>query len=885
MNRTLLVRSPVGAIFSAAGIFYALFSWSYFALGATVLISAIVALTFYFRPKLSPIVLTLLLAFPIYTVFFDSPQGGSFLLGDLAVSLLMIALISSFEDWLGALVGLWLGLMLAVSATVLLVLPVLAVLVLYKGIRGAVVGLRMFVLFGMFFLIAPELSYVIPSTFKATTSMFFPNLNALPNTGPFAALFQFLLGPQWSTSIHTSIIASILGYFPLYFVVITALFVVAIHYGKRLASLLPLNPRLSEILIATAISIAAGAALLSSATLIITSALVTTLFAFCFVAIRPLLQQRPQLQLSAFQQLFGDRFPVIQAQQFNESEGVLVENKPGKSDSMKQYWDKTVGTEEIKQNLIKTVALPLKNKKEAGKFGVKPAKGVLLYGPPGTGKSTLLRGLASVLDMRYVEVSPGDILSKWYGESEQRMKKIFDDAMGNPPCILAIDEIDSIGKDRRGYSGDDVTPRVLNLVLIGLDKIFQSDLDVVVVATTNKPQMLDNALLRPGRFDNIQYLGPPNEKARVEIFRQYLEGKSVIAPDIDYERLAKLSERFTGADIEGVITKVLANTFYEKTGKKTGDQKSATEAAITQQILEAAVISTRPTLTFSMLEEYEAFRVEFQRERRIQKGWESEIPNVKFDDIGDLDSVKVEIREAFEVPLTKPDLMEKLKIRPVKGVLLYGPPGNGKTLLAKAIANEIFANFFVVSGADLARGSPGESAAKIKEVFNVAKENAPAIIFIDEIDQVAPDRSNPIGVAYIPVTTQLLSELDGVRELRGVMVLAATNRPNQIDAALLRANRLEKHIEVPFPPEQARKQILELCLKGVEIDVNVSMEKLAHSTEGFSGADLQEFVNEAKKVVLRRSLKGDQMTAISQTDFAEALDSKRRSVTRKQASA
>ena len=404
---------------------------------------------------------------------------------------------------------------------------------------------------------------------------------------------------------------------------------------------------------------------------------------------------------------------------------------------------------------------------------------------------------------------------------------------------------------------------------MGMDRIYQSDEDIVVVATTNKPQLLDKALLRPGRFESIIYMGPPDEKARAEIFRGYLQNRPNVSPDIDYAKLAKMSERFTGADIESVVNKVFSGAFFKSlTGKK--DQPTV----ITQEMLEEAIKSTRPSITFSMLEEYERFRVEFEREKKTEKVWESEIPDVRFSDIGDLEDVKQQLREAFELPITRPDLMEKLRIKPVKGVLLYGPPGNGKTMLAKAIATEISANFFTISGADLAKGDAASAAATIKDLFNVAKDNSPAIIFIDEIDQVAPNRSRSGAAAFTAVTTQLLSELDGIKELKGVFVLAATNKPEDLDPALLRANRLEKHIEIPYPNAEARKAIFEVYLKDLNVK-DVDVDKLVQLTEGFSGADIQELVNEAKKVVLRRMMaKKDESEAITMEDFMVALKNK-----------
>ena len=534
---------------------------------------------------------------------------------------------------------------------------------------------------------------------------------------------------------------------------------------------------------------------------------------------------------------------------------------------MSNCWDRTVGVDGIKNDLLKAVALPLRHKREAQKFGIRPARGILIYGPPGTGKTTLLRGLASQLGIKYIEINPSEVLSKWYGESEHRMSEVFKEARASAPSILAINDIDGLGKERTSYKSDDVTPRVLTVMLSELDNMLQSDTDAIVVATTNKPQMLDKALIRPGRFDKIIYMGPPDAAAREAIFRHYLEGKPTVSANINYQQLAASSERFTGADIRAVVDKVLSGAFYSEV-------KDKKEALITQEMLAQAIKTTRPSIDFSMLEEYERFRATYQRDRLVTKGWESEIPDVRFEDIGDLDQVKTELRESFELPLRRPDLMEKLKVRPVKGVLLYGPPGNGKTLLAKAVATEVAANFFIISGAELAKTGANDAASKVKDLFNLAKENVPSIIFIDEIDQLAPDRSSSEGSAFVPVTTQLLSELDGVKALKGVMILAATNRPEAIDQALLRANRIEKHVLVPPPDERGREEILGIYLRDVKLSDDVIIKELAKMTDGFSGADLQGFVNEAKKSVIRSSLMGDVRDWLNMGDFKAALQAK-----------
>ena len=875
--------------------FVALWSLSYFAFGMVLLATAAVGAVSYFRPRGTAAILALFLALPIYWDFYGDPSFPQSLLGA-SVFLFVVALILADVDWVGALAGIWVGLLLGFPSIPLFVAPLVVLLAAYCSARSAVVASVMMSIFGAFWLAADSIGYTLPSQFDSATGVLFPSLSTLSSSPSFSSLFSFLLGPNWASGLSSSWVGVIFGYFPLYFLFATILGVAVVKYGRRFLPRIPLGP-ISMLLLLAIASFVSADLLFASVSSALGSAVLAFAFSVLYWGAKPLLAPRPRLSLSGLRSLLAPS-AVVQAQQFAQTEGVVVEDRPGRSASMRESWDKTKGLDDVKDELMKAVMLPMKHKKEAEKFGVRPAKGILLYGPPGTGKTTLLRGLSSKLEMRYVEINPGEILSKWYGESEQKMKQVFDEALTSPPALLAIDEIDSIGKERGSTAGDDVTPRVLNVILMGMDRVGHGSEDVIVVATTNKPALLDKALLRPGRFDKVIYIGPPDEKGRAEIFRGYLGENPVVDPNIDYDRLAKLTERFTGADIEALVNKVLSGAFYDSIKQKESGARGqkakdlglpppppdytpppapSQEGTITQGVLEDAIKGTRPTMTFSMLDEYERFRVEFQRERRIQKGWEAGIPDVRFADIGGMEQAKSELREAFELPLTKPELMQKLKIRPVKGVLLYGPPGNGKTLLAKAVATEVSANFFVASGAELAKAGAGEAAGKIKDLFNVAKDNTPAIIFIDEIDQIAPSRDNPMGVAFIPVTTQLLSELDGVKELQGVMLLAATNKPELIDAALLRANRLEKHVAIPNPDAKGREAILGVCLRGTELAQDESNSELARQTEGYSGADIQELVNEAKKAELRQALQGGSRTTLTKEDFAQALQSKARS--------
>ncbi|MDA4135320.1 MAG: AAA family ATPase, partial [Thaumarchaeota archaeon] len=661
------------------------------------------------------------------------------------------------------------------SFAIALVIPTLAFISLRRGWRSGVVCLVTFSLFGVFYLVSAQIGLQVPFS---TYGSFFPNFAGLVSSQPFSSLVAGIFGNGASSSSNP--IAPVFDYVPIYFALVGSLVIILGTEGKKLMSRSTLDSPVGDAAILAAVTGLGSWLVFGSTVTSIGAILIVVSITLGYRLFVPVLAAKPRPPDTATAIALFPSSAAKSAIEFDEKEGIITESNPAKSKTMRDYWERTKGVAEVKEELTKAVALPIKHKAEARRFGVKTSHGVLLYGPPGTGKTTLLRGLASMLDMRYVEVNPAQILSKWYGESERKTKEVFEEAEQNPPCILALDEVDSVGRRRDSYSMDDVTPKVLNIVLMEMDRISQGDIDVVVVGTTNKPDVLDEALLRPGRFDKVIYMGPPDERAREEIFRGYISGKEVVAKDIDFAKLAKLSERFTGADIEGLVNKVLAGAFYDKLKSKQED------ALVTQEMFENAIRTTHASIDSSTLEEYERFRVEFQRERRIKKGWESEISDVRFEDIGDMEAEKQELREIFELPIQRPELFEELKMRPVKGVLLHGPPGCGKTLLAKALATEISANFFVVSGGEIAREGASNAATQIKDLFNLAKDNSPAIVFIDEVDQIAPDRSNPMGALYAPVTTQLLTELDGVKELKGVWVLAATNRPEVLDPALLR---------------------------------------------------------------------------------------------------
>jgi transitional endoplasmic reticulum ATPase len=857
-------KSPVGAALMGATTFVVLMPFNYFALGMVILISAAVGVVSYFKPKFSS---ALLLAFLLIPAISIIPAGASSSLMPILVVGLSFAavLLLCAIDWFGALLGLWFGLALYSPAIVVIVLPALAVAAAFGGIRKSLVAGLVFATFGAVMMNSATLGFTVPDALYYYTA-FFPNLSDISSI-PFAStMLNYLFGSGWQTGLGTGASGLVLNSTPVYFVIVSVSTILLSFYLSKLFRT-ALNQPLSK-LSASVAGASLGASLYGTLSVVGVSAGIAFLSSFSFVALASVFLPKPKLSLQGVAQMISK--PALLESSGGKGNGsIIVEKNPSKAFKTMDYWDKAKGLDIVKEDLFKSVVLPMHKRSEAERFGVKPVKGILLYGPPGTGKTMLLRGLASKLAMTYVEVNPGTLLSKWYGESEQRMKNVVETALSDAPAILAIDEIDSIGKERTSYAHDDITPRVLNVLLMGMDKIFQSNAEVLMVATTNRPQMLDKALLRPGRFDKIIYVGPPDAAARGEIFRLYLGARgAVVSDNIDYSRLASLSERFTGADIEAIVNSVMSSAFYNKVLENK-------EQKITQEVLEGAIRGTRASMDTSMLEEYEKFRVSYQRDKKLVKGWESGISEIGFDDIGDLGEIKASLKESFQLPLEKPDLLERLGVKPVKGILLYGPPGNGKTLLAKAVANEVSANFFTLSGADMVKRGSSQAATMIKELFNLAKDNAPAIVFIDELDQLAPDRNNSAGTDFLPVTTQLLGELDGIKGLNGVMMLSATNRPDSVDQALLRPGRLEKHLYVQPPDEEGRRKIFEVCLRGAN-SKEISVEVLAKLTSGFSGAEICETVNNAKKVVLAEAAGGSNRDWLTMDDFSQALEIKRK---------
>ncbi|ADX84305.1 AAA family ATPase [Saccharolobus islandicus] len=546
---------------------------------------------------------------------------------------------------------------------------------------------------------------------------------------------------------------------------------------------------------------------------------------------------------------------ALQLQNKSQKKKVEVEDK-------KITWNDIGGYEDAKKEIKEYIELPLKNRDVAMKYGLKPPKGMLLFGPPGCGKTMMMRALANESKLNFLYVNISDIMSKWYGESEARLRELFNNARKNSPCILFFDEIDTIGVKRESHTGDSVTPRLLSLMLSEIDGLHSED-GVIVVGSTNVPQMLDKALLRAGRFDKLIYIGPPNKEARKQILQIHCIGKP-LAEDVDFDKLAEITERYSGADLANLCQEAARKVASEAI-EKGADRK------ITMADFIELIKKYKPSITLQMIEDYEKFRLDF--ERRVRKGEEENELGEKLtlNDIGGYNEIKTELKELLELQLYHYKLLEQLKVPPIRGILLYGPPGVGKTMMAKALAKTLNVKLIALSGAEIMyKGYEGAIAA-IKEVFNRARENKPAIVLLDELDAIASKRNYKSYADSSKIVNQLLTEMDGIRSLKEVVVIGTTNRLKAIDPALLRPGRFDKIIHMPLPNREERLDILMKYI-GKEECEKVDCEILAEQTEGYSGADLSALAREAKMKMLKSILRGESNRTLTKEDLIDALN-------------
>jgi transitional endoplasmic reticulum ATPase len=519
---------------------------------------------------------------------------------------------------------------------------------------------------------------------------------------------------------------------------------------------------------------------------------------------------------------------------------VVLSEKPAKALALEvprvTYEDIGGLNDEIRK-VREMIELPLRYPELFERLGVEAPKGVLLHGPPGTGKTLLAKAVASETNANFSSISGPEIMSKFYGESEGRLREIFDNAQENAPSVIFIDELDSIAPKREEVTGE-VEKRVVSQLLALMDGL-QSRGKVVVIGATNRPNALDPALRRPGRFDREIEIGVPNKDGRLQVLQIHTRGMP-LADDVDLKRLANVTHGFVGADLEALSKEAALHAL-----RRILPDIDFSADSVPASILNKIIVNMNDFQ--GSLKEIEPSAM---REVLV------EVPNVKWDDIGGLKEVKEELQEAIEWPLKYPEIFEHMNTEPPKGVLLYGPPGTGKTMLAKAVANESEANFISIKGPELLSKWVGESEKGVRDVFRKARQASPTIIFFDELDSITPTRGGGFGNSHVTerVISQILTELDGLEELKDVVVIGATNRLDMVDTALLRPGRFDKLLNVPIPDLEARKEILKIHLKNKPLTKDVNVDQLAEKTEGYSGADLAALCNTAAMLVIKEHI-------------------------------
>ncbi len=499
------------------------------------------------------------------------------------------------------------------------------------------------------------------------------------------------------------------------------------------------------------------------------------------------------------------------------------------------------------------VELPMKHPEVFEKLGVGAPKGVLLTGPPGTGKTLLARAVANETDAHFYSIAGPEIVSKYYGESEKHVREVFEKAQKSAPSIIFIDEIDSIAP-KRGEGTDNTEKRIVAQLLTLMDGL-KSRGQVVVMAATNRPDDIDEALRRPGRFDRELRINPPDESGRREILQIHTRGMP-LDKDISLDELAMKTMGYTGADLN-----VLCKEAALKSIKPYFSELKNLEKKVPTEILDKIKVGRHHFMEALKVVEPSALR-----EVIINK------PHVTWDDVGGLSEAKDKLRELVELPLLRPELFVKAGIKPSKGVLLTGPPGTGKTLLAKAVANEAQANFISIKGPELVSKWVGESEKHVREIFKKARQVAPTIIFFDEFDSIAHIRGSSGHESSERVVNQLLTELDGVEELEKVVIIAATNRPDLIDPALLRPGRIDAIVELSIPDKQTREKIFAVHTKNMPLDSGVKTSEYVDKTAGWNGAEIQALCRQAGVFAIKRVYTGkhmDKITILSE-DFERA---------------
>ena len=492
------------------------------------------------------------------------------------------------------------------------------------------------------------------------------------------------------------------------------------------------------------------------------------------------------------------------------------------------------------------IELPLKHPELFERLGVEAPQGVLLHGPPGTGKTLLAKAVANETNANFYHIGGPEIMSKFYGESEERLREIFKEAEENAPSIIFIDEIDSIAPKREEVSGD-VEKRIVSQLLTIMDGL-ESRGQLVVIGATNRPNAIDPALRRPGRFDREIEIGLPDRKGRLQILHIHTRGMP-LTDNVDLENIASRTHGFVGADLEALVKEAAMGAL----------RRILPEINLDEQSIPAELLDKINVTMNDFENSLREVPPSTMREVLVES------PNIHWEDVGGMEEIKQELKEAIEWPLKYGEIFEYSGVKPPKGIMIYGPPGTGKTLIAKAVATESEVNFISVKGPELISKWVGESERGIREVFRKARQAAPCIIFFDEIDSIVPPRGRDSGSNVTErVVSQILTELDGLDALKDVVVIAATNRPDMVDPALMRPGRIDRILYIPNPDKEAREAILEIHTRGKPLAEDVDKDKLAELMEGYSGADIAATCQAASQTAIHEHLQkyGDPKEAI-----------------------
>jgi len=543
--------------------------------------------------------------------------------------------------------------------------------------------------------------------------------------------------------------------------------------------------------------------------------------------------------------VFGTSIPLVVVQTIptgavviNEETNVSLANEPVKKigDIPNVTYDDIGGLKDEIQKIREMVELPLRHPELFEKLGIDPPKGVLLYGSPGTGKTLLVKAVANESDASFYYIGGPEVVSKFVGESEERLRKLFTEAQKNAPSIIFIDEIDAIAPKRGEVTGD-VEKRMVSQLLTLMDGLKVRG-EVIVIGATNRPDSIDSALRRPGRFDREIEIGVPNTEGRYDILKIHTRSMP-LEKDVNLKELARLTHGYTGADISHLTKEAALKSL----------RRMLPEINLEDEAIPLETLEKMKVIRDDFMNALQEIQPSALREVLVER------PNISWSDVGGLQNVKQELHEAIDLPISSPEAFNKMGIRPVKGVLMYGPPGTGKTLLAKAVATETEVNFIHIKGPQVLSKWVGESEKAVREIFKKARMAAPCIIFIDEIDAIAPSREGGSSGGGNRVTERvvdtLLTEMDGLRIMKNVVVIGATNRPDLLDVALLRPGRFDIIVEVPVPDEDARLKIFKIHTKKMPLSKDVNLKKLAKATKGLTGADIENICREAGMNAIR----------------------------------